>query len=555
MNKLLAGPLGYAALICFCLVLFLPGLTTLPPFDRDEARFVQASRQMLEEGDFIRIKYQDQDRHKKPVGIYWMQALTAKATTKDAVWPYRLPSVLGALLAVLLTFSLGRRVLDARYSFLGAAMLACTLLLVTEAHLAKTDAMLLATITAMQVALARCYIRKTDEPLEPWLWLLFWLGMGGSILLKGPVGPMITGLTLIVLFVADRRDERRFSWLKGLRPKIGLSLVAVMVLPWLLAVSLATDGSFMSDAITKDLLPKLISGHESHGALPGMYILLFTLTFWPASLLAWPALAQTWHLRGTDRLNRFLWAWIAPSWIVFEIVPTKLPHYVLPLYPAIALLVAVWLASSAPWPNTGKITRWATAAGFALWLLAGMILGLGLVIAPVYLDKSISWWGIAAAFIVLGMTYLGWRLYRDKKMVPACLVLMLGAVLIFSVILGKGLPELRGFWVSRSVQQTLASLRQEHPELRGIVASAGFHEPSLVVLLGTKTRLVGHPEAARHLADHPDGLALVEARREQDFHDSLPELGITVQRLAVVRGFNYSKGQWVTLGVYASVAE
>jgi 4-amino-4-deoxy-L-arabinose transferase-like glycosyltransferase len=553
MHRFFEGPWAYVALLACCLALFLPGLTTLPPFDRDEARFAQASKQMLEMNDFIRIKFQDEDRHKKPVGIYWMQALAAKATAMDALWPYRLPSILGAMLAVLLTFHLGRRAFAARSAFLAAALLACSLLLVVEAHLAKTDAMLLASITAMQVALGACYIRKPQDHPPGWgLWLLFWGGMGLSVLLKGPVGPIIAGLTVTALLIADRKSLQPRAWLKGLRPAAGLLLVTVMVAPWLWAVTAATQGTFVADAVTKDLLPKLISGHESHGAPPGLYFLLFTLTFWPGSLLAWPALAGTWQRRSQDRLVRFLWAWIIPAWIMFELVPTKLPHYILPAYPAVALLIAAWLdlggkqALSSP---SSRLFRWLTQVGTILWAVIGTVLALGLLTAPVYMDKSLSLWGSAAALTICATTVLAWR-SRLQSTLRTCVILLIGATLAFGLILGRGLPELRGFWVSRSVQQTVEFLRAEHPELSGTIAAAGFHEPSLVFLLGTTTRLVNHSEAARHLADNPAGLALVEARREQEFQDSLVEQGISAQRLAIVRGFNYSKGQWVSLGVY-----
>lgn len=569
LSDTLAAPIGYLFLVCFCLALYLPGLTTLPPFDRDEARFAQASRQMLEEGDFIRIKFQDRDRHKKPVGIYWLQAASARLSNPDALWPYRLPSVLGALLAVLLTFSLAKRAMDVRFALAAAALLACTLLLVTEARLAKTDAMLLASITAMQAALARCYIRPPEQSPEPWLWLMFWGGMGGSILLKGPVGPMISGLTVLTLFIADRRatqppGQGGLIWLRGLRPKAGLLMTAAMVGPWLVAVTLATDGSFVSDAITGDLLPKLISGHESHGAPPGLYLLLFTLTFWPGSLLAWPALVQTWSGRRTDRLVRFLWAWIIPSWIVFELVPTKLPHYILPTYPAIALLIGVWLgmhnrqgepasgSSPANARPSGRWAAWIPPIGAGLWLTVTVVLGIGLIIAPIYLDKRVSWWGVLAALAVLGMSIPAWRAYRQERMVRACGIVLLGSMLIFPVILGRGLPELRGFWVSRAVNQTVASLRQEHPDLDGVIVSVGFHEPSLVFLLGTPTRLTNHLEAASHLLEHPNAMALIESRSNERFQQALDDLELTVERLAVVRAFNYSKGQWVTIVFFAN---
>src|SRR5438309_10281887 len=106
----LSGWRPYALLAALCFALYLPGIAAIPPLDRDEARFAQASRQMLETGDFLRIRFQDEARNKKPAGIYWLQvaAVAAFSTPASAaIWPYRLPSLLGAMAAVLLTFAIG----------------------------------------------------------------------------------------------------------------------------------------------------------------------------------------------------------------------------------------------------------------------------------------------------------------------------------------------------------------------------------------------------------------------------------------------------------------
>ena len=84
---------------------------------------------------------------------------------------------------------------------------------------------------------------------------------------------------------------------------------------------------------------KIFKGQETHGAPPGYYLVLFWLTFWPAAPLAAVAAPAVWRER-REPATRFLLAWLVPSWIVFELVVTKLPHYVLPLYPAIAILIA-----------------------------------------------------------------------------------------------------------------------------------------------------------------------------------------------------------------------
>ena len=81
-------------------------LASIPTIDRDEARYAQATRQMLESSDFLHIRFQDEARNKKPAGIYWLQAASVALTsdaTSNAIWPYRLPSVIGALVAIAVT--------------------------------------------------------------------------------------------------------------------------------------------------------------------------------------------------------------------------------------------------------------------------------------------------------------------------------------------------------------------------------------------------------------------------------------------------------------------
>src|SRR5690242_11815003 len=102
----------FGLLAVLCLTLFLPGFFTIPPTDRDESRFAQATTQMLKSGDFVDIRFQDESRYKKPVGIYWLQSAAvelAGGPDNVGIWAYRLPSLAGATLAVLLTAWVGAR--------------------------------------------------------------------------------------------------------------------------------------------------------------------------------------------------------------------------------------------------------------------------------------------------------------------------------------------------------------------------------------------------------------------------------------------------------------
>src|SRR3954464_2287633 len=141
----LAGILDFATrshgravmvLVIVALLNILPGFFAIPPSDRDEARFAQATKQMLEVGDYVDIRFQDEVRYKKPVGIYWMQAAAVRVGkalgVRDAlttIWLYRLPSLFGALSAVLLTYWTALAFVSRRAALVAALMLATSVLL------------------------------------------------------------------------------------------------------------------------------------------------------------------------------------------------------------------------------------------------------------------------------------------------------------------------------------------------------------------------------------------------------------------------------------------
>src|SRR5580704_3935902 len=137
-------------LVLVCLAAFLPGFISIPPVDRDEARFAQATKQMLETGNYVDIRFQDETRYKKPVGIYWLQAASVaigdavgvpRARTRIAL--YRVPSLLGAIGAVLATYWAALAFVTRRAALLAGLMMASSILLGFEARLGTTDAMLL----------------------------------------------------------------------------------------------------------------------------------------------------------------------------------------------------------------------------------------------------------------------------------------------------------------------------------------------------------------------------------------------------------------------------
>lgn len=546
MASMLTGIRPYLLLTLLCLAFFLPGQTAMPPTDRDEARFIQATRQMVTTGDYVDIRFQDKARHKKPAGIYWLQAASVKAfgdPDGTAVWPYRIPSVIGAILAVLLTFATGATLFDRKVAFLGAALLGSSMLLVIEAHIAKTDAMLLAAIMAGQLALARIWVAVREGRPPGWVAPLgFWAALGVTILLKGPIGPMVLLLTAVALRLIDRQTK----FLMSLKPLIGIPLAVAIVAPWAIAISQATDGAFVGNAVKGDLLPKLISGQESHGFPPGYFLFLMTGTFWPGSILVWHGIVWAWRQRVRPEV-KYLIAWVVPSWIVFELVPTKLPHYILPLYPALALVTARAAFALAE-GGIPDFKRWYSTFGLSVAPTIGLVIAVGLVALPIGVGGGFE----PVTLIPLAAALVGGAFalrYAIKGRLTASLVAgMAGAVFIMGPMWQFVLPRVDAIWLARSAKTMVE--RQITTRPLPAIAATGFQEPSLVFMLGTEIKLIRPEAIAAAMAKDPAMIALVGDRNEEAFKAAIAKTGITVRATDQRRGFNYSKGHWVTLKLY-----
>jgi 4-amino-4-deoxy-L-arabinose transferase-like glycosyltransferase len=557
VSSFLTGYRPYILLTLLCLAFFAPGQSALPPVDRDEARFAQATRQMLQTGDYINIRFQDTPRHKKPAAIYWLQAASVGLfgeTNASVIWPYRLPSVLGAIAAVLLTFALGCVLFERRVAFLGAAVLASSSLLVIEAHLAKTDAVLLATIMAAMLALARIYAaarmaqdidRREERESGRFAPLVFWGALGVSALVKGPVGPMVVLLTVAALWITDWRAGRVTDLFARLKPLVGIPLAVAIFAPWLIAIMSATGGSFVGDAVKSDLLPKLISGQESHGFPPGYFLLLLTGTMWPGSLFVWHGIVWAWQNRWEWPV-KFCVAWALPSWIVFELVPTKLPHYVLPLYPALALLAARAAFALAE-GGIPRFRKWDSRLALGAFAAIALAIGGGLVAIPIALDGRFSWAALIPLFVAIGLSIYVLVQCHRARVVPALAAAIVGAVFIFGPAGQWVLPGVEALWLSRSAARIVAA---KAGDVKPVVAASGYHEPSLVFMLGRQTRLIGPEAIATAMRSDPSLLALIGADKEARFRAALAGDAARLAALGSARGFNYSRGDWVTLTLY-----
>jgi len=501
---------------------------------------------MLESGDYVTTRFQDTPRFNKPVGVYWLQAAAVKALTpvdSRRIWPYRVPSLLGAMLAAAACAWGAAAFLRPGASLAAGAILAASLLLSTEAFIASTDAVLCGLVTLAMAALARLYLAQRGGPRAgPATKVAFWVALSLSVLVKGPIGPMTVVLTIAALVLW----ERRAAWVKTIGWGWGLIALAAIAGPWAMAITVASDGAFWGAAIGGDLAPKLAGGQEGHGALPGAYVLLSPLLLFPAALLLPASLTAGWRAAREPAI-RFAWCWLVPNWLVFEIVPTKLVHYVLPTFGALAWLIARSL--------TQPIGRLAGALGALLIVLSAIVLAAAGPAAMAKLEDWGAWpWAVLAGLLFAGSGLGGaWFLWRRRPGFALAAAGLFG--LLGHVVLTAGLaPSLRSLWLSNRAAQALARAgwtpREGAP---GPVTVAGYQEPSLVFLLGSGTQLGDAQDAADGIAEGRP--VIVEGRQDAAFRRALAVDGAAARRAGEGAGLDYSNNQHDILRIYTPLAD
>lgn len=551
IDRLASGLRAYMLLALLALIAALPGLFSAPPLDRDESRFAQATAQMLESGDYVNISVQDEPRHKKPIGIHWLQAASVAATTgveAREIWAYRLPSALGVMLTVLATFWAGAALIGRRAAFVGASLFAVSLLLSTEGMIAKTDAMMTGFTALALAAMAQLYAGQAQRPRL--LALIAWGAVGAGILIKGPITPMVVGLAVAALCLW----ERRWNWTKPLRHWSGPILMAAVTLPWLIAIGIETNGAFFAEALVGDLAPKVSAGGEHPFSPPGVHSLLASLMLFPATLGLIPAVIAGLKALRAPRASdehtgvRFLLAWFIPGFLVFEAATTKLAHYPLPTYGALALLAGVGLVR---WWDSGKASlRIITAAHFAIGAL-GVIAAAALLASYAPGDEAASARrATQAALIVGGVALIGAIVIAaSKRLVVAWGAAIAVALFGLWFVRERTLPEARGLLVSD--ESNMALVREGlHPRLSAKAPQplfiVGYNEASLVFETRTDVRLRRGDIAATEAAAGAG--ALVEGREREAFDAGLKARGLQfIPSGPPVTGHNYSNDDQVSL--------
>ncbi len=567
-------------LVLLCVLVFMPGFFSLPVIDRDEARFAQASRQMMESYSlrgWVVPRVQERERLNKPVLIYWLQAVSGGIfsgwnAAHDAIWMYRLPSLLAGIGTVLATWRIGCVLFPGkvgrRTGVLAGALLACAPVFAWEARQARSDQVLVFLTTLAMWAFARIWTGRSRGLSGT---ALLWVFVGLGVLTKGPITPLVVLLAVGTLAWWGRGTVWARGLIRRLHPGMGGVVVAGLVLPWIVLVVHEVGLHRYLGILADEVLLRGVQAKEGHWGPPGYHAAFGFVLFWPGAMLMGAAIWRAWarsltvgdsgrekqresgshvlrrlrggvllRARGKHAGELFCLAWLVPSWIVFELYGTKLPHYTMPLYPALTLLTArcVLAAGGGVVPGLGRglarieVHAWAliglgvmAGAPGLVWVLAGGDLVSGVV-------------SVVANLVVGGLIVVAWRRTGRQRWIEAQVLGIVAAGMGIVALAGFVLPGAHAPWVS--LRAADAMLAHDAHGSRPL-ASVEFHEDSLIFHTRGRIERIDADQLGTWLDAHMDGLVLMAGELAAERED--------LRVLDEIEGFNYSNGRRVRLVV------
>lgn len=508
-RRLADSPVAHVLLLAALVALtFFAFLGRRPLWDMDEAMHAVIARDMLRQGDWVTPRFGGEPFFDKPILHFWLVALSFRAlgVTEFAA---RLPGAAMGTGLVLVAYFLGRRLAGSRVGLMGAVILATSLEVAVVSRSVVHDSSL-AFFTTLALYLA--YRAMEGEGRRLYLWAS--VAVGFAVLAKGPVGALLPALVVGIL-AAMRRQLGRLLKEAPVVPCL-LTIVAVAG-PWYIMAEQRNPG-YLKWFLLEHNVGRFTSDTARHTEPIWYYLPVAFAGFIPWSCFLpttlWPDATSTPPEAGRRVARRFLGIWVWAVLGFFTLAHAKLPTYILPVFPPMAIAVAMEWSAAAGERDARRRRRFMIAA--AAWI-AALALGLAGVAASgssLRMEAGLSVGDVALPLaVLLAAAATSLALFAGRRPAASFVAASGGAVAALLVAASVALPHMDAYRSSRELGRHLDGILpagQPVVYFRRVRESIAFYtdRPSLVIDDAESLRL--------HLQANPAALAVVEQKYIDD---------------------------------------
>ena len=528
------------ALAIMGIYLFMAACTTL--WDRDEPRYARVAVEMVDSGNYLVPTFNGRKWFDKPPLLYWLMSLPIRRLGPTE-FACRFFGAVGTALTCLLTFLIGQQLFGTKAGLWAMVILASTLMVSVTGGAATPDAVLLPFIVAAIVISAHtiCSGMRLSHVL------LMGAALGLGMLTKGPIGLMPIPAIATMLWLDRKSGTSVLLRVRSVLAALGIGLLIFAA--WAFPANSASDGEFLRVFIGRHVINRAFRPMEHHGGnlllyLP-YYLPVIVVGFFPWTLHLLGAFSAVAGGRVGGKHGRIvLFGWIVPTFILMTLAATKLPHYILFIWPALALAVAGTIDAAQQDKLIERDKIWLRRGVWFFGPLA-IVIALGLMAGPWFLQlPGARWPGLASGIVLLAMTAIAIHQQRANRPQVSARILLV-CMLVFGVFLFSGvLPAFEHIKISPPIAQAI----KENTSKQTPVATYKYGEPTLGFYVGRPIEPLRSEEAVVEWAKRPTAGVLVIPN---NILDAIQERHGTLRldKIASKKGFNYSKGK--TLEVVA----
>ena len=527
----------YAVILVAALItagyLFMITRSTL--WDRDEPRFARSAVEMIESGKYLVPTFNDELWADKPVLVYWLMTVSIKVFG-NGEFACRFWSALGTGICSVLTYLIGRRLFGYKQGLLAMGILATSTLMLVIGTMATSDGSTLPfTLGAMLI-----FIYGLTSKLKQYHIVAIGVLMGFGMLAKGPIGLMPMPVMFLTGWFA--KDNFKGFVKNSLLVAESVAIACAVFMVWGLQANVATDGEFLKVFVGRHVLERATKPMEHHGGnfwlyLP-YYIPVVIVGFFPWTLFLPGGLSALAGGRlAESKPKKLLLVWTISIIVAMSLAATKLPHYIIFIWPGLALIAAAVIVAFQERRLSVKDIKWLKAG---VWFIApiGAMVGLGMIAGGFYIPlEGLAVPAILCGFIMIAMTIAAGLFVYANKMMGAAKVLIIGMILFH-------VPHLLG--VLPAVEQIkmpvkLAEVIVQETDKDVQVASYKFGEPTLNYYTGRTIHRLSNGDQVVEWLNSDEPRVLVALKSEYD--KVIEKYGnLNVTQIGSAKGLDYSKG-------------